>query len=246
MVNKKFWLGMLVMALVFGMMVVGCDDGSTDGDGSSTSGSGGGGKGIGAKLELSGKVYTMIRNNKEFTVSFPEYTGNLSIGDNNGGTATITSGRLSYTIETPNNLITCDDLQNRLFYDYDNVTTSVSNASCFILEFFGSNTTLEKANMVLNLGNTSTTQTIESVSYVYVDKDVTITGKGKTDNNGVHTSKTNNFSLALKEGWNAVYTKRVDSATHPAGNPSNPSSVTSTETITLNNPILKWILEIYE
>jgi hypothetical protein len=29
MANKKFWLGILVMVLVFGMTVVGCDDGST-------------------------------------------------------------------------------------------------------------------------------------------------------------------------------------------------------------------------
>jgi hypothetical protein len=35
MVNKKFWLGMLVMALVFGMTVGGCGEGDepTDGDG---------------------------------------------------------------------------------------------------------------------------------------------------------------------------------------------------------------------
>jgi hypothetical protein len=30
--NKRFWLGILVMALVFGMMVVGCEDDSTDDD----------------------------------------------------------------------------------------------------------------------------------------------------------------------------------------------------------------------
>jgi hypothetical protein len=30
MVNKRFWLGILVMVLVFGLTVVGCDDGSTD------------------------------------------------------------------------------------------------------------------------------------------------------------------------------------------------------------------------
>ena len=30
MANRKFWLGMLVLALVFGMTVVGCDNGSTD------------------------------------------------------------------------------------------------------------------------------------------------------------------------------------------------------------------------
>ncbi|MDR0494299.1 MAG: hypothetical protein LBG95_01540 [Treponema sp.] len=33
MANKRFWLGMLAMALAFGMTVVGCDDGSTNGNG---------------------------------------------------------------------------------------------------------------------------------------------------------------------------------------------------------------------
>jgi hypothetical protein len=32
MVNKKTWLGILAMVLVFGMTVVGCDDGSGDGN----------------------------------------------------------------------------------------------------------------------------------------------------------------------------------------------------------------------
>jgi hypothetical protein len=31
MANKRFWLGILVLALVFGLTVVGCDDGSTGG-----------------------------------------------------------------------------------------------------------------------------------------------------------------------------------------------------------------------
>jgi hypothetical protein len=31
MVNKRFWLGILVMVLVFGMTVIGCDNGTTDG-----------------------------------------------------------------------------------------------------------------------------------------------------------------------------------------------------------------------
>ena len=32
--NKKIWLGMLVMVLVFGMTVIGCDNGTTGDDGS--------------------------------------------------------------------------------------------------------------------------------------------------------------------------------------------------------------------
>jgi len=38
MVNKRFWLGMLAMALVFGMTVVGCDKGDTDKGGGTTGG----------------------------------------------------------------------------------------------------------------------------------------------------------------------------------------------------------------
>jgi hypothetical protein len=34
--KKTFWLGMLVLALVFGMTVVGCDDGSTNDNGGGT------------------------------------------------------------------------------------------------------------------------------------------------------------------------------------------------------------------
>jgi len=46
---RKFWLAILVLALVFGMAVVGCDNGTTDGDGG-----GGGSTGVN---ELSGKTY---------------------------------------------------------------------------------------------------------------------------------------------------------------------------------------------
>ena len=38
MANKKFWLGMLVLVLTFGMTVVGCDDDSKDGNDGSLDG----------------------------------------------------------------------------------------------------------------------------------------------------------------------------------------------------------------
>jgi len=39
--NRKFWMGMLVIVLTFGMMFVGCDDGSKDDDGSKNNNTGG-------------------------------------------------------------------------------------------------------------------------------------------------------------------------------------------------------------
>ena len=43
MANKKLWLGILVMVLVFGMTVVGCDNNSTDGSNTENTGENTGG-----------------------------------------------------------------------------------------------------------------------------------------------------------------------------------------------------------
>ena len=52
MANKRIWLGILVMVLVFGMAVVGCDNGSTNGSGSGN-GSGNGTGGTDGKVTIS-------------------------------------------------------------------------------------------------------------------------------------------------------------------------------------------------
>jgi len=240
--NYVKWFGIIALVVIVGFSMTACPTGDNDDGGNN----GGGNAVIGAKLELSGQVYTMTFNQTNYTVTFPEYKGNLTLSDGNGGTATITGGKVNYTIETPNNLLASDF--DDLFYGYDNVTANVSNVKWFRLDFYknDANTyySLRKNNTVYNLGNTSGTATFESVRYVYVDKDVTISGKGKTQNSGTQTSKTNDFSLALKEGWNALYSKSIFSGTYPAGNPSAATSSTSTETISLNNPSLKWVLDI--
>jgi hypothetical protein len=43
MTNKRNWLGILAIVLIFGMTVVGCDNGSTNGNGSTGNGNGGSG-----------------------------------------------------------------------------------------------------------------------------------------------------------------------------------------------------------
>jgi len=203
---------------------------------------------IGAKLELSGQVYTRTDNWN----NNPEYEGDLTLNDNKGGTATITGGKLSYTIETPDNLQTWDTVENYLFSGYNNVTVSDTNAKYFILDRFSKNDAsasyyLNHINYTFNLGDTSGTITIEQVMYVYVDKDVTISGIGTThipEPPWTQTHVSNDFSLALKEGWNALYGKTVASYIYPDGDPSNETSSTTNTTISLNNPDLKWILEI--
>jgi hypothetical protein len=248
--NFVKWFGIIALVVAVGFSMTACPtEDNEDNKG------GAGNAVIGAKLELSGQVYTEESNMATFTVTYPEYKENLTISDNNGGNARITSGKLSYTIETPDELQPGDSyILSYFFYNYDNVAASVSDAKYFFLNFSsGDGTTsysLRKDKVDVNLGKTSGTITFEFVDYVYVDKDVTISGKGKTtidtdtEDGSTSTSKTNNFSLALKEGWNAVYKKSVISVTYPAGDPFNATSSTSTETISLSNPALKWVLDI--
>jgi len=91
--------------------------------------------------------------------------------------------------------------------------------------------------------------TVEEVSYVYVEEDVTVSGTGKTNSGTenydgeIHnwTETTNNFSIALKAGWNAVYktlTTTYETSTQSTGTRQS----TDTRTISLGNPSLRWVL----
>jgi len=97
MANKKFWIGML--ALAFGMAVVGCDNptnngGSSNNAGDSTSNSSGGGGGAGEDRPDSALIGTWIAQN---------VTTSLELIIRNDGTYEyslngITSGRGNYSV----------------------------------------------------------------------------------------------------------------------------------------------------
>jgi len=81
MVNKKFWLGILVMVLVFGLTVIGCDDDSTD-----SGGSGGGGVSNDGSLDgtwnnapmsliISGSSYTSKYSGENYGKGTISYNG---------------------------------------------------------------------------------------------------------------------------------------------------------------------------
>ncbi|MDR0457145.1 MAG: hypothetical protein LBH20_10740 [Treponema sp.] len=66
MVNKRNWLGILAIVLIFGMMVVGCDDGSTD------DGSGGSNQFIGTWIggDRDGDSVTLVCTATNWTATF--------------------------------------------------------------------------------------------------------------------------------------------------------------------------------
>jgi len=196
-------------------------------------------------LEVSRQqVYTITENQSDGGLSFTPYTMNRTFNAEGGIKATITNGKLSFTLEIPENL----ELWNVLIPvdDYASVTATDTTAKGFIVEGFSGEADgqnyfwVRKGNVVNNMNKNSLSETNETLKYVYVDKDVTISGTGKTitmpDNSNIITK---NFNLALKEGWNALYIKEALSVIFSP----NPS-MTVTTTISLDNPpSLKWIIE---
>jgi hypothetical protein len=102
MANRKFWLGMLVMALVFGMTVVGCSDGSTGGGGSKKNNDAGALAGIwkGTVMEANA---TITVSNSGWTLSVPSYdyyaTGSFN---RKGNSATLYSNKDGKNLGTAN------------------------------------------------------------------------------------------------------------------------------------------------
>jgi hypothetical protein len=219
-----------------------------------TGGGGGGGGGsayLGDEPVLSGKVYTV-----DWDISgavYRPFTETVTLrGWDDGGVGGITNGNLSYTLGTPRNLFWIRDINDDIFKDYDVVNADDTSVRYYYLSLSTPDYDfLYREEDKISIKPSSYSSTNEQVFYVYVDGDVTVSGRGWTDSyseeyggttyNEIITSA--NFSLDLKQGWNAVYTKRSTSGTF-TGSSAAPTSVTSTLTITwaLKNPALKWVL----
>jgi hypothetical protein len=231
----NFW-GIIALVAVIGFAMAACDNGG-GGDGDNAF--------LGDKLEFSGQqVYT--ENQTGIGVSYQNFTGTLGIDDDNGGNGAITGGKLTYTIGTPTYLNNVSDI-----FGDTNVTISNPNVKGSWLSLdIDSNDyyALYRGNKTTKMSGNSMSGTQEQVMYMYVDGDLTISGVGKTeteseideDDGTVYTDTytTKNFSLALKKGWNAVYTKYTGSQTYTATTVKS----TITVSISLSNPNLKWIL----
>jgi hypothetical protein len=222
--------GIIALATVIGFLTVTCDDGGGDKGGPTS---------FGDTLKLSGQVY--LEKYIEYSITYQKFDGNLTLDAYYGGSGEVKNGKLSYTIGIPTDLETLDVKQDLFGYNYDDVNASKQNVKGVVFDGFDLNhpyDSLYKSNATGSGNSKGFSQTSESVYYVYVDNDVTISGKGKTSNytgHGVSYSETTkDFSLALKTGWNAIYTKSTISA--------NSSVQTYTDAISLGNPSLKWVL----
>jgi len=197
-------------------------------------------------LKLSGQVYVGKKNDDPPSISFEKYEGDdLTVyAEGLDETGTIKNGQLSITLGTPTDLFDIGDASDD---DDGDITISTSGVKGFQLESLyiensDGRQMLQRGNAVIS---SSTSYTVEEVLYFYVDKDVTMSAKEKTETidyslwgGGILIYTTKAFKLALKAGWNTVYRKAQSSI--------NESSNTSEEitTISLANPSsLKWVLD---
>jgi len=198
---------------------------------------------LGKKLVLSGQVYVWKYSEDFTSTSYEKFNDDLELEYTDGGSGEVKGGQLSYTIETPTNLYTLD---NRSWKEWNDVKFSDDAVKYNQLPFFwtvgGEHSPLFRMNIIINsvVGNTAS-GILERVDYVYVDGDVTFSGKGKTStqawlDGSMTTITTKDFSFQLKEGWNVIYAKIEYSGTF-----LNPTSATMT--MSLGEPSgLKWLL----
>jgi hypothetical protein len=227
----------------------------------------GGGKlpiNYGDKLALSGDVFLEIRTEEETElgydvthIPFSLIGDSLTIKNTYGGSGKVSGGNLSYSIGIPTgqyplNFVSLFKKKDYGFFDSGEAEGVVLNLQ-FNYDNFSSlhrgETTIVDSNGVISI-------TEESVIYIYVDKDVSVSGVGMPGGsagkpgiiNGkpyTKTEKVEHLSLKLKAGWNTVYERSESSIRRNMGmgNILESYDITETYKMSLENPSdLKWCI----
>ena len=186
---------------------------------------------LGNTLRLFGQVQEPIFS---MTVSFSKFNGSLDINFPSGGSGDIKGGILELQIGTPpaGDLSPISTFLYK-FSQHNNVTASNNSARGFIIETL---TTID-GRYFLHRGNFTRNRS-DIVMFVYVDGNVTITGTGRreqfTEGNETYINISNNFSLQLTTGWNAILERREWSGSR--------NTYTNTVSVSVSNPNLRWVI----
>lgn len=248
MTNKKFLMGILIVALAFGMTIAGCDNGST--------GHGGSLAYIGDMFSIYEKVYIEVYDSETSIITYKPYEGpDITIEapytgvyynyyDSSNGYFNIG------TFVTPPVLSNIDELTAGLSWT---ITISDPSAQGFLIDYF--RVTIKDDSSDYYLQKTSYNfdsypLTNERIVYVYTDRDVILTGIGSEDTSTypdpdteityIITDVYRDFSIPLKAGWNALHSK-----TKTTGNLTSETSTTINNTTTLSggdSNKVKWVL----
>ena len=175
---------------------------------------------IGLDLNLRGQVHTLDMDMMMMVVFlggdtsriFPEFNGTMGVSSNFDTSGTITGGQLTIDIGRPaqNDWFPLIYLTEEMGDVYDNFKISPEDAQGAVLILEPNSNTydiLARANIAVSMRNNNTRidATLDTVQYIYVDRDVTITGSGLSESEDGFTLTIRNLNLQLKEGWNAIH-----------------------------------------
>jgi hypothetical protein len=199
---------------------------------------------FGSNLSLSGDLHTREINfdfenidvmsllnllaNPSDLITYPEADKNLDLGISDGsigGSGKVKNGKFSYSVGKPSasalQPIEANDIPE-ISAIYKNVTITPQDANAAFL-YLSTNSPdyplLTRENTVpeSELSSMSFKITAETTSYVYVDKNITITAEGSTYTDTITNLPiannmdipvkltTHDINLSLKPGWNAIH-----------------------------------------
>jgi succinate dehydrogenase flavin-adding protein (antitoxin of CptAB toxin-antitoxin module) len=232
--NLSGFLGIVALVAAIGFGAASCGNGNGEDDNNPAA--------VPAnKLELTGDVYLGNWDDERTSVTYTPFTDDLTIyGVNQTEEGEITKGKLKYSVGVPRQLVEIDVLLERFSENhFENVKSSITNAKFSSFSMLTSELNY-KSLLKENFTVSESESVYEMTAYVYVDKDVTVSGNGAVYDNsdtGEDVITTEDFSLALKTGWNAVYHKEVSGGGDPK---------TRTRSLSLGGPALKWVLWDYD
>jgi hypothetical protein len=148
------------------------------------------------------------------------------------GSGSINRGKLSFAVNVPENLLKWNKLE--VFF---NIIVEGEGWDVDIDEdetrgtFIEMLTDDEDEYMLIKEGLSGTSSSIsdETVFFIYVDRDCTITGESKEDERVMYTF--NPFTMELRKGWNTIWYKQTYT-----------SSGRATFSMDIKNPDLKWVM----
>jgi hypothetical protein len=236
--KKSFWILPTAMAaLGLALVVAGCTvvDSELPEFSPFTNGN------IGTNLKITNvTVYTETITDNEVThKALDSNLGDLK-GFHEAGTAQVVQGKLSVDLTTPadptfDSALTSDTAVASILDAtyYENGRANVKNAKYAMLALARSsgtpaNVKKEETTIVPGAGTAVVSKTVESVSYVYFSKAVTVTATGKI----VDGYQVPDVELVYKAGWNAVYMEKVT---------DKDGKVTKLEMKVSDHKNLKWV-----
>jgi len=224
--GRKMPATLAAFGLAFALVLTGCGDNGNGGDGGQAAH-------FGDTLSLSGQVW--VENWTDDGIELTQFTGTRAVTAGPlSGTGGITNGQFNFSVASPTaqqllpivGLVAVLELE----YSFDNVQISNTDAAIAALELGVPNGGLWRGYFSFSETATEARWAEDSVTFIFVDHNVTISGRGATRtfpggcrceevdgdcfceewdgecwcDSPPGTRTSSNFNITFREGWNAI------------------------------------------